>query len=75
MCCFKRLAVKIRRKAGWARKQKAPAVTRPSQSEINKGKDRAVRSSDRRERRRIARDVKEEKCRRRQFFQQNGWST
>ncbi|HAS85106.1 MAG TPA: hypothetical protein DCS23_03500 [Candidatus Yonathbacteria bacterium] len=75
MCCFKRLAVKVKRKAGWARKQKAPAITRPSQEEINRGKERAVRSNDRSERRRIARDVKEEEGRRRQFFQQNGWST
>ncbi|KKT31951.1 MAG: hypothetical protein UW27_C0002G0003 [Parcubacteria group bacterium GW2011_GWA1_44_13] len=75
MCCFKRLAAKVKRKAGWARKQKAPAITRPSDTEIKLAKKKADRNNDRSKRRRIARDAKEEESRRAQFFQQNGWAT
>lgn len=75
MCCFKRLAVRIKRKAGWARGERAPSVTRPSQTEINRGKEKAVKSSERKERRKIAREAKEEATQREQFFQQKGWAT
>lgn len=75
MCCFKRLAVKIKRKAGWARKEKAPSVTRPDDDQIKRQKNSARQGKNRNERRKIAREAKEEATQREQFFQQKGWST
>lgn len=75
MCCFKRLAVKMKRKAGWDRKEKAPSVTRQSQSQINQRKEKAMRTSERKERRKSADEAKKEAINRNQFFQQKGWAT
>lgn len=75
MCCFKRLATKIKRKAGWARKERAPAVTRPSDTQIKQKKTSAKQGKKRNERRRVVRENKEESVRRDDFYQQKGWAT
>lgn len=75
MCRFKRLVAKARRRIGWTRKQKAPAVTRPSDTEIKLAKKKADRNNDRSKRRRIAREAKEEEARRNLFLQQKGLAT
>lgn len=73
MCCFKRLIAKTKRKAGWARRERAPAVTRPSQTNIDRMKEQAVRNSSRKERHEKKREEKEEKDRRKDFYKQKGW--
>lgn len=73
MCCFKRLAVKIKRKACWRRGERTPSVTRPSQNEINRKKANAQRNDERNIRRRELSVAQEETERRTEFFQQKGW--
>lgn len=81
MCCFKRLAAKIKRKAGWARKERPPAVTRPGENSkdrkkiIDLQKSSAQQCKKRNERRRSSRSAKDEACLRVDFFKQKGWAT
>ena len=73
MCCFKRLAAKTKRKAGWARRERSPAVTRPSQATINRAKEKSARNSIRKERLDKKRVKNEERARRKDFDKQKGW--
>ena len=73
MCCFKRLAAKTKRRAGWARRERTPAVTRPSETIIKLAKEKAERNSKRKERLQKKRNEREERERRRDFYKQKGW--
>lgn len=73
MCCFKRLAAKIKRHAGWGRKERPPAVSRPSQDVIECKKKSAKQGDERNARRRATSAEKEENRLRTEFFRAKGW--
>lgn len=73
MCCFKRLVARMKRKAGWGRKERPPAVSRPSQNEIDRKKENTQQGAKRNARRQVAATNKDEHRRRTEFFQKKGW--
>lgn len=71
----KRLAVKSRKRIGWARRARHPVVTRPTDIQIEQKKKSTQNGRARNERRKIARDKHTNAVRVDEFSQQKGWTT